>query len=253
MRYGMDDSARRSHTGRSLDFRTALYDKYVSSFKTPRPQVGEGSFGWWDRKYLHLLAGLERDAHVLEIGCGSGALLAYLKRRGFSHASGIDISQEQVALAQQHGVDVQRVDALEHLATPPRLYSAILAVDVLEHFARDELQMLAANISGALQPGGRLLVQTANGAGLLSGGVIYGDLTHLTIFTPQSLGQLLRPVGFDKLSFFETGPVPIRLRGKFDVVVWRAITTLARAAKYVETGKSQAIWTENFICCAFKR
>src|SRR5207302_8404055 len=104
----------------------------------------------------------------------------------------------------------------------------------------------------ALKPNGRLLVQTANGAGLFSRQVIYGDLTHLTIFTPQSLAQLLRGVGFVDLSFYESGPIPIRLRGKLDVALWSALKAVANVIRSIETGKHQQIWTENFICRAFK-
>src|SRR6266571_3634832 len=76
------------------DFRTELYQRYVSEFKGANCD-GEASDAWWDHKYLPLLDGLERSAPVLEIGCGAGGLLAYLERRGFSHAQGIDISAEQ--------------------------------------------------------------------------------------------------------------------------------------------------------------
>jgi SAM-dependent methyltransferase len=296
----------------AADFRGGLYRQYVSAFKGERGQAGEGAYAWWDFKYLPLLGGLARDAAVLEIGCGAGELLAYLGRRGFSHATGLDISAEQVALAQRRGVHavigdvfatladqaprdhapwdqapadraptdhapvdrapVQRAPADrapldrapadrapmdrsavdQALAVGARTYAAILAVDVFEHFSRDELSRLAPLLFSALEPGGRLLVQTANGAGLFPGQVIYGDLTHMTIFTPQSLAQLLRPAGFTNLTFGETGPVPIRLRGKLDSLIWKTITALASTVRHIETGKHQSIWTENFICLAFK-
>src|SRR5919202_4576717 len=187
------------------DFRTPLYERYVSTFKGTADPTSEGAFGWWDHKVLPLLSGLARDAPLLEIGCGSGGLLAYLARRGFSHAAGIDISAEQVSLARQRGVVADQGNAMDVLAQRARAYAAILAVDVFEHFARAEVQDLARLIYGALQPGGRLVVQTANGAGLLPGQVVHGDLTHLTIFTPQSLEQLLRPIGFADFAFAETG------------------------------------------------
>jgi hypothetical protein len=82
--------------------------------------------------------------------------------------------------------------------------------------------------------------------------VIYGDLTHVTIFTPQSLAQLLRPAGFVDLAFYETGPVPIRLRGKLDLALWSGIKGLANLVRRIETGKRQSIWTETFLCRAFK-
>jgi len=235
------------------DFRAALYGRYVSAFKGDANLGGDPSLVWWDHKYLPLLNDLERSAPVLEIGCGAGALLAYLERRGFSHATGIDISAEQIARAHERGVNAEIGDAFDFLERNQHTFAAILAVDILEHFARDELVRLAPLLHAALQPGGRLLVQTANGAGLFARQVIYGDLTHMTIFTPDSLAQLLRPVGFGDFGFYETGPIPIRLRGKIDVALWATLKAAANTVRNIEAGKRQAIWTENFICRAFKR
>jgi SAM-dependent methyltransferase len=232
------------------NFRSALYERYVSTFKGSN---ADPSFAWWDHKYLPLLADMDRAAPILEIGCGDGGLLAYLERRGFSRATGIDISPEQVERARRRGMQAERADVFEHLAGQGSgTVAAIIAVDVFEHFSRDELVRLAPLLHAALQPGGRMLIQTANGAGLFPAQVIYGDLTHMTIFTPQSLAQLLRASGFVDLAFYETGPIPIRVRGKVDVALWRAIKALASAIRRIETGKHQAIWTENFICVARK-
>ena len=238
--------------GADADFRQALYRRYVSTFKADVWRGGEPSIAWWDHKYLPLLEGLDRGAAIVEIGCGDGALLAYLGRRGFSHAVGIDISAEQVALARRRGVQADVGDAFGYLGKHGAAFSAVVAIDVLEHLTRDELLRLAPLLLAALRPGGRLLVQTANGAGLFPGQVIYGDLTHVTVFTPQSLAQLLRPVGFVDLAFHETGPVPIRLRGRIDAALWSGIKRVANVVRSIETGKRQSIWTENFICLAFK-
>ena len=54
-----------------------------------------------------------------------------------------------------------------------------------------------------------MLVQTANGAGLFPAQVIYGDLTHMTIFTPHSLAQLLRASGFVDLAFTDIPRIPL--------------------------------------------
>jgi SAM-dependent methyltransferase len=248
----------RAQAGRTqTDFREGLYAHYVSRFKgsTRTSEDVEGAFAWWDHKFLPLLEGVERNAPMLDLGCGNGRLLGYLERRGFSHAVGIDISAEQITIARERGAHAEVGDLFEFLGRPQHAnnFAAILAVDILEHLSRDELMAVASLLHTALQPGGRLLIQTANGAGLLPGQVIYGDLTHLTIFTPQSLGQLLQAADFVDLSFYETGPVPIRLRGKLDFALWQAIKTCARAVRRIETGKDQSIWTENFICRGFKR
>lgn len=212
--------------------------------------MAEPSFAWWDHKYLPLLRDVDRTAPVLDLGCGSGRLLEYFGRRGFLHAMGIDISAEQAERARRRGLHVDIADAPSYLEARPGAFGAILAVDVFEHFTRDELLRLVPRVHAALRPGGVLLVQTANGAGLFPHQVIHGDLTHLTIFTPESLGQLLQAFDFTDLTFSETGPVPIRLRGRLNVLAWRLIKALANTARSIETGKRQAIWTENFICRA---
>lgn len=230
-----------------MAFRESLYERYASQFKVTR---GAASVDFLRFKYLPLLADLPRDAAILELGCGGGELLSFLTSAGFTNAQGVDISPEQVALARQRGVSVEQGDVFEVLKQ--RTWAAVIAVDVLEHFTRDELVRLAPLLYEALEPGGRALIQTANGAGLFPRQVIYGDLTHLTIFTPDSLMQLLRPAGFVHFAFFETGPIPLRVRGKLNVALWRVIRAAANAIRYVETGKRQAIWTENFICVARK-
>lgn len=95
-------------------------------------------------------------------------------------------------------------------------------------------------------------MQTPNGQGLFPHQVIYGDLTHYTIFTTDSLQQILRLVGFSDIEFSETGPVPANLKGRVRVSLWKLIKFIANTVRKIETGKSQNVWTENIICCCQK-
>jgi SAM-dependent methyltransferase len=235
-----------------MSFRAPLYDRYVSAFKG-REAMLEGaalaSFRtWWWYRLGPVLADLPRDARILELGCGAGHLLELLREHGFTRAEGVDLSAEQVELAVARGVPARVADAREQLASHEGEYAAILAFDFIEHFDRDELLELAASILRALAPGGRLLLQTPNGEGLMPGQVIYGDLTHLTIFTPGSLEQLLRLTGFTDFEFKESGPAPLGLRGHLRVLAWKLVKLLAGVVRRIETGKRQAIWTETMFC-----
>ena len=138
-----------------FDLRAHLYRGYVSTFKgEPAELLGEGAFVWWDHKYLPLLADLDRGAAILEIGCGSGGLLAYLGRRGFSHARGVDISAEQLERARErvpaatfiHG-DAATVEL------PDGAFDAVVSLYALNNLPREELGALFRRIHGWLRPG----------------------------------------------------------------------------------------------------
>jgi SAM-dependent methyltransferase len=238
------------------DFRAPLYARYVSTFKRELSRADErrlrSYWSWCEHRYRPLLAGLSPEARLLELGCGSGQMLEFLRREGFRNAAGIDLSPEQVAIARERGLDVQVADVFEHLARERGDRDAVLALDLFEHFDRPELLRLTAAVHGALVPGGRLILQTPNGGGLLPGAVVHGDLTHLTIFTPGSLMQLLAPAGFGEFTFVECGPVAKNLRGRVRRLLWRAVRGVANALRRIESGHAQEIWTASFICCCRK-
>jgi SAM-dependent methyltransferase len=234
----------------SPENRRALYARYVSDFKgTPGSERSESSWrSWADRRYAPLLANVPRDAQVLELGCGPGLMLAYLRDLGFEHLQGVDISEQQVALARSRGCDARARDVFDALVESPGGYDLIIAIDFVEHFSKDELHRLLPLVRKSLRPGGVFLVQTPNGEGLFSRQVIYSDLTHITILTPMSLEQLFRIHGFEAFTFRETGPVPKNLIGVARVAIWALLRLGANIARAAETGKRQRIWTENMIC-----
>ena len=235
------------------DFRAELYERYVSTFTKSEHEVSESDLHaylvWCEYKYGPLFQGLPKDAPILELGCGPGDMLEFLRRSGFSAAEGIDVSPEQVQIATDRGLEARVADVFDCLASAPQRYRVIMALDFMEHFSKEELMRLVPAMRDALLPGGILILQTPNGQGLLSNYVVYGDLTHLTVFTPKSLKQLLRLWGFGEFRFLETGPAPDSWKGKLRAAAWAVITWCAGLVQKIETGRDQAIWTENLICC----
>jgi len=244
--------------GNVSDFRTRLYERYDSAFKKTaevETEAGVRSYwGWCSHKILPLLDGVDRRAPLLELGCGAGYLLALLKERGFGDVLGIDVSQEQVELATRRGVEARCEDANAFLADNSRRYDAIVALDFVEHFTKDELLDMLPRICSALSDNGILILQTPNGEGLFPNQVVYGDLTHLTILNPGSLEQLLNVTGFGEVVFRETGPVPNSATGFVRKLLWSLIRGAATAVRVIETGRRQRIWTENMLCrCRCRR
>jgi SAM-dependent methyltransferase len=234
------------------DYRVIFYNHYLSKFKGMDSELSDDRlasyFVWCEYKFLPLLEGLSFESKILELGCGPGYMLEFLARYNFKHVKGIDISSEQVELANNRGCDTEVANVFEYLKGKNDTFDAIIALDFIEHFHKDELLKLASLIFKSLKKGGRLILQTPNGEGLFPRQIIYGDLTHFTIFTPTSIQQLLVETGFNNFRFSETGPTPKNKWGRLRLLLWQLIKFAANTIRKIETGKSQTIWTENMIC-----
>lgn len=235
---------------------TNLYENYYSKFKSKeylkiQSQLSR-TWRYWDIKFMHLIKKLDRNSEILELGCGIGLFLQYLINLGYKNVTGIDISSEQIKIAENQELPVFEADAIEFLSNTEKKYDVIIAIDFIEHFHKDEIIQLFNMINYSLKTDGFLILQTPNGQGLFPNQVIYGDFSHVTIFSVDSLRYVLRLTGFQNIQFFETGPIPINLFGKIRVSLWWVIKLFINMIRLIETGKTQEIWTENFICICNK-
>jgi cyclopropane-fatty-acyl-phospholipid synthase len=116
-------------------------------------------------------AAVDGAARVLDVGCGWGAMLAYLTgQRGVGHATGLTLSSDQAAVAAGVGgpVDVRLEDWRDH-EVPDGHYDAVVSIGAFEHFARHELDTAERRTvyreffdrcARWVRPGGRLSLQT---------------------------------------------------------------------------------------------
>jgi SAM-dependent methyltransferase len=234
-------------TAAPASLRDVLYGSYRSGFKgvaesAPKPITRSQTAAF--RHFIDpFLVGLPRSAVILDLGCGDGALLAHLQSNGFTNARGVDCSTEQARAALARGVAATQGDLFETLAAAPATFDAILAIDVIEHMTKPELARLGPLLRTALKPGGLLVVQTPNGEGMGAGRIVYGDLTHETIFNESSLGQYLHAFGFIELRFRETGPVPHSLKGRLRLIAWRVLRVISQVLSLIQTGHRPAVLT----------
>jgi SAM-dependent methyltransferase len=148
-------------------------------------------------------------APALDIGCGSGQFLYFLRGQGYRDVTGIDLDRDQVAIGQALGLDTRLADAREFLAASEQSYGLISMLDILEHFRRDELFPLLEAVSAHLAPGGRLIASVPNGESPEAARAIYADITHEIAFTPTSLGELFFCHGLRVKDLRDPWPAPV--------------------------------------------
>ncbi len=208
-------------------------------------------YAWCDARYFPFLQYLDPSSSILELGCGHGRILNYFRQKQFFDVKGIDISGEQIELARREHLDAERADVFEYLQKqPPASLDCVIAIDFVEHFTKEELFLLFELVHAAMKPGGVLLLQTVNGEGLFPRQIMYGDLTHSTILSSGSMGQLLNATQFHDMHYAECSPVASGITGTLRAIAWNMIRAGANIVRKIESNKTQHVWTENFICSA---
>ncbi|MDB6167534.1 MAG: methyltransferase family protein [Verrucomicrobia bacterium] len=171
------------------------YSRHYARFHSDTPEHDRNLrllFENWLRPHLPE----SRAARILDVGCGRGYALEWLRDLGYTRIAGIDTDAAQVTFAKGRGLDVQRVeDSAEFLRPHSVEYDLVLMMDVLEHLPREDDRRLLQAIRDALTPGGRLLCTTPNANSPLSNHWRYLDYTHETSFTVESIDYLLAHAG----------------------------------------------------------
>jgi SAM-dependent methyltransferase len=241
-----------------LGFRARIYNHYVSGRHTTLAPESVGDFGGaapYLRRVIRSHFPPDRDAAIIDLGCGHGALVHLARQAGYGHVFGVDLSAEQVAAAQRLGIEgVEQGDLLDTLGgLPSASRDVIVAFDVIEHFTRDELLPLVDAVHRVLKPGGRWIIHTPNAESPFFGRIRYGDLTHEQAFTTTSIGQLLLSSGFREVRSYEDGPVVHGARSAVRYLLWRGIRSMLRLYLAAETGSpGSGVLSQNFLTIAEK-
>lgn len=103
---------------------------------------------------LRRLTGL-RHGRILEVGCGSGLLLAHFRNAGYD-VEGVELSAADAAYARQRFGLAVRHGSVETMALSPDRYDAVVLFNVLEHILAPAAML--ADVFRVLRPGGFVVV-----------------------------------------------------------------------------------------------
>lgn len=198
----------------------------------------------------------DRDAAIVELGCGHGAIIYLLHKEGYRNVLGVDVSAEQVGAAKRLGITGVREG--EIMATlidmPSASCDVIVTFDVIEHFDKDELIPLVDEVHRVLKRGGRWIIHAPNAEAPFGAVMRHWDFTHELAFTRMSLAQLLKSSGFDEVRCYEDRPIPHGIKSAVRAFLWRIIRMLLLGYLAVETGviDTDAIFSQNLLAVAVR-
>ena len=131
----------------NYNYRSILYKNYFSKNGEKKGYIlsSHNQRSYYEEYFLRKFLPMKKDISILDIGCGEGSILFSLLNLGYENLTGVDISQEAVdSLAQTELVSKviqsELITFLNKSIEEGKKWDFILAIDVLEHFTKDELK-----------------------------------------------------------------------------------------------------------------
>jgi O-antigen chain-terminating methyltransferase len=164
----------------------------------------EGDIQDRQRHYVLRFAG---SSPVLDLGCGRGEFLAAARDAGLA-ASGIDQSEECVALCRSKGLHAERADLFAYLeALEDRSLGGVYCSQVVEHIDPHRLPGLIALIAKKLRPGALAAIETPNPECLaIFATHFYIDPTHTRPVPARLLRFFMEEAGFGRIEVEHLSP-----------------------------------------------
>jgi cyclopropane-fatty-acyl-phospholipid synthase len=159
--YSLIDRIFRLSLGELADFSGAKYDgDFSMSLEEAQRRKHE---------YVAEQIGIGPGRSILDLGCGWGPLLNFIRARN-AQGIGVTLSSAQAESCRRHGLDVHVHNALEVDRDTFGPFDAVASLGAFEHFASPEdhaagrqddvYRRLFENIASTLPQGGRLYLQT---------------------------------------------------------------------------------------------
>lgn len=206
-------------------------------------------YEWYTRGWMPA----DKSARVLDIGCGSGQFLYFLRKSGYTHCEGIDLDKIQIQIGKDLGLNVHESAAFEYLSEANGQYDVIAMLDIIEHFTREELFPLLELVVRCLKPGGSLISSVPNATSPNGLQCVYADITHEIAFTPTSMKELMFCHSLVDVEFRDPWPAPIGMKRR----IYRGFVDFARKCEKLRLRalgiESPEVWSNVMWARAKKR
>ncbi len=148
------------------------------------------------RKYIG------KDEKILDIGCGDGSFLMFLKEHGYYNIHGMDPSNQSIAELKKKGIDGQTGSAFDdNKKELEGKFDVVTFTAVIEHIY--DLEHVIKHLSRYLNETGKIFIDAPAVEGFekyITPVPNYFNQEHINYFSIQSLDNLFLKDGFGRLN-----------------------------------------------------
>ena len=192
------------------------------------------------------------DARCLDVPCGYGNFLYFLRAKGYFNIEGFDLDQKQVDLALLLDLPARKKDVFSVLAENREQFELIASLDFIEHLAKDDALRFLDQCHKNIRTGGVLILRTPCADGPFGAHDAWNDLTHQWGMTSNVLKTILEMSGFTNVRILDEKPQPTNLLDTIRWLVFFPARFMADIGCMALGIRPPKVWTRSMMAVAYK-
>jgi len=160
------------------------------------------------KKNIYKFLPRDKDSKIVDLGCGLGHVLYFLRKEGYSNCLGVDIASENVEICQEKGFNTIQRDLNDYIAYSQDRVDAFILSNVLEHFDYENIIRIVNSLYKLLEKGGVILIILPNCNNIYGLATYFSDITHKSPLTEKSLEDLILQTSVKDYCFYNTIAYP---------------------------------------------
>ena len=206
----------------------------------------------WYRWRLRTYLPASPKAKCLDVPCGYGNFLYFLRSRGYQNIYGFDLDEEQVNLARLLQLPAEKKDVFDVFLNTGEPYELISSLDFIEHLSKDNALKFIDECYKSLQQDGVLILRTPCADGPFGAHDANNDLTHQWSMTSNVLKTILEMCGFKRVYILDERPQPTNFIETIRWLVFFPSKLIADCCCMALGMRPPRVWSRSMIAIAYK-
>jgi 2-polyprenyl-3-methyl-5-hydroxy-6-metoxy-1,4-benzoquinol methylase len=197
----------------------------------------------------------EKDAKILEIACGMGHFLYFLKKNGYKNLEAIDLDPTNVKQCKTIGfnmvIESDMYDYINQLEDSS--YDLIVMNDLIEHIPRKDIISFLNTLRMKLRDNGVVIVKTMNCNNIYGISGYFADFTHVMGYTPERMKHVSMLASFSKCNVYNLFVLPnMKYIDAFIKCFWKVIFNFKRMCFLLNAKMSDGVFSKNLLAILYK-
>lgn len=176
------------------------YDKHLKRTLINK-KVNYGLYENYYKKNILRFFKKDKKIKIVDLGCGFGQVLYFLRKQNYCNVLGVDLSNENIIHCQKEGFNVVCSDILNYLKDLKDKKDVFILSNVVEHFNYSEIENILNLIYKKLEKNGKLIIIIPNCNNVYGLATYFSDITHKSPLNEKSFEDIIVKTPFKTYEF----------------------------------------------------